>query len=754
MADGSRSAAPESLGVDAIALALGRHKRSVEMRAVKEAWPFQVRAGRGGKKRYYQPTLLPDDVRDALQRHRAITAAEALQPTTTAYRDGNSLGRKLAIADTVDAAVATRRREQGTATAAGLTGKRKARMDAKLELLQRLGAFAHNRGLRVCAAMDDFCDVYNSGAITVSVEVRQLAGGVVHPSTLRRWRKTLKEQGPAALAGNYGNRTGTGKLDTDQDLRHFVIGLLAEKPHISAKLVSEALDARFGDSGKALPDPRSVQRWLKKWKADNAETFQALTNPDAWKNRYMAGFGSLSENVTRACQLWMLDSTPADLQLEDGRYSLVGLIDVAWRGLRLYVTKTSTAEAVCQIMRRGILELGVPEAIKCDNGKDYVSDRVAGLLTSLEIEPRFSAPFSPWEKGNIERAFRTFSHSLLELLPGYCGHNVAEAQALRARESFADRLFKKNAVVELKLTAAQLQDFCDRWCRDYYAHQAHSGLNGDTPFQRFAQLRDVVRRVEDPRALDLLLGAGEMRTVTKKGLRVDRLTYIAPELAGVIGQQVLVRVDDADIGRAVVYHQEQFLCVAECPEVTGVSRREIAIESKAQQTKRVQQAKAELKAAKRKANTRDIAWEILDRKAQLHGNVASFPAPNVHHLTPALEAASEAADALDAEAAPLDAQPTTEAHVAEVAQLLRDESALDETAQDRFRRALRAQLAERNGERDDLGQRFLQGYRESSEYRGNWMVFESFGAGTFGLGDEYNALLPADAPFLSTQGVL
>ncbi|MGO1071923.1 hypothetical protein [Lysobacter sp. CA199] len=64
-----------------------------------------------------------------------------------------------------------------------------------------------------------------------------------------------------------------------------------------------------------LLNRQSGQRWLKKWKTDNAETFLALTNPDAWKNRHMAAFGSLTDGITRACQLWQLDSTPADLQL-------------------------------------------------------------------------------------------------------------------------------------------------------------------------------------------------------------------------------------------------------------------------------------------------------------------------------------------------------------------------------------------------------------------------------------------------------
>src|SRR4029079_11659914 len=126
-------------------------------------------------------------------------------------------------------------------------------------------------------------------------------------------------------------------------------------------------------------------------------------------------------------------------------------------------------------------------------------------------------------------------------------------------------------VVEIKLSAAELQDFCDRWTRDMYEQQPREGLNGQSVFQRVASWTGEVRRIGDQRTLDLLLaeapdGNGG-RTVTEEGIRVDRLTYIAPELHGLVGERVQVLYDERDVGRIVVYHREAFCCVAECPEV-------------------------------------------------------------------------------------------------------------------------------------------------------------------------------------------
>lgn len=715
-------------------------ERGVNKAAERGGWERRPRAK--GKGWEYRSASLPEATQRALEHQRAIAAANARQASPE-YQDGKVLARRMIIAESVDGAVQKRTREKGAIAAAGLSGKDRARMDARLDILTRLGAFALQRGTGICNAIEAFCDAYANDELAIPEDVREILDDSVRPRSIHRWRSELKKRGPAALAGNYGNRANSGAIESNDALRDFAIGLIAEKPHISAKLLHVAIEARF----KSAPDVRSVQRFMAKLKHERGEVLLANANPDAWKNRHMAGFGSLSDSITRACELWMLDSTPADLQLEDGRYNLVGVIDIAWRGFSLHVTKTSTADAVCQVMRRGILEWGVPEAIKVDNGQDYASNKVANLVTALGIEARFSAPFSPWEKGNIERAFRTFSHNLLELLPGYSGHNVAEAQELRAGASFADRLFKKNEVIELKLTAAQLQDFCDRWCRDYYMHESHAGLGGATPFQRYSQLRDVVRRIDDVRALDMLLGEGDLRMVSKKGIRIDGLTYIAPELGMVVRQQVLVRREESDLGRVVVYHDEKFLCIAECPEVAGVSRRDIAIEAKARQSAAISQAKKELKALGRKAKVRDLAFEILDHKRDLNASLSTLPAPNVIHMTPDLAAAAVAADALDAAMSPAPAaEVITLKHLADLGNVMRAEQAQDETAEDRFRRAC-AVLMKAEDERDDIERRFLKNHLHSAEFVGRWTVFESFGVSAFNLPDSYAALLPDGAAY-------
>ncbi|MDO5626652.1 MAG: Mu transposase C-terminal domain-containing protein, partial [Pseudomonadota bacterium] len=389
--------------------------------------------------------------------------------------------------------------------------------------------------------------------------------------------------------------------------------------------------------------------------------------------------------------------------------------------------------------------------VKVDNGRDYSSERYGALLRGLDIEADFSTPFSPWEKPHIERGFHTFSHGLLTLLPGYVGHDVAEAQSIRARKAFADRLFKKNEVISLHMTAADLQKYCDQWCEQLYAHEPHAGLDGMTPFQAAASLRDTVRMIGDVRALDVLMGAGRMCSVTKRGIRVDKLTYIAEELGALdVGTRVLVRRDDGDIGRIVVYYDDAFYCLAECPDMTGINRAEVAVAARQMAKAKAQEERRQMRASARRIDAATVYAKVLADKEAKNSTLAALPPPNVVHLTPQLAESARAADALDRWEAgapsPEQQAATTDAQM----RVVRDEHMQGDDGRERFEDAL--QKLQRRDALDDVTERRLQLYLTSAEFIALWQMLETEGAEWLGLSPDYNALLPADAPYHHHQG--
>lgn len=504
---------------------------------------------------------------------------------------------------------------------------------AKLAVLRAFEAFCADTE-RVVACEYEFCQAYANGEITVDPWVRKVLPKLSR-STLARCKKTVKSGEFTALAGDYkGNTTGT-IIDSQPLLREFVLGCIAKNPvKINARFMFQGMHQRF--PGWELPSLPTLRRWIDRWVAENQQSFALLKNPDDWKNRYMPAFGSYSDGIERANQLWELDSTPADLALVVGRRSdgspqlrrhhLVGCIDVFSRRGKLLLTPTSRAAAIAALIRACILDWGVPEAVKTDNGSDYKSIYIDQVFSSLGVVQNFCQPYSPEQKPHIERFLGSFSHGLAAQLPGYLGHDVATRKAIEAQRSFADRL-NRPELLDIPLPAEQFQAFVTAWCRDFYGNQPHQGLGGKTPNDvAFSSAQaNPPRRVADERVLDLLLAEGKNVTVQKKGIRVDGRHFVAPELGGRVRDRVHIRFT-GDAGRIAVFADQrcqQFICIAENPELTGLNRQEVARAAKAMAGAQ-RQAVRDLKAAAKSQGIEELPQELID--AARENAAATHPA--------------------------------------------------------------------------------------------------------------------------------
>lgn len=601
-------------------------------RARKDGWRTQKREF--GKGIEYHYTALPIEAQAAL-------LARELPPPASAPLPAPPPPNPERVFDPLVKA-------EGDARAAQIQGKARARMDAKLALLDEFNGLT---GQPLLAAIVR----YNAGERAPDHPARSLYKEVSVP-TIHRWRAQVQYFGLARVAGQYGNRKGTGLIDVQPQLAAALRGLLVETPHVRPGFAYEFLCARYQDSGVKLPRPATVARWLTNWKEENAELYCRLSDPDAWKSRYMLAWGDASAGIERLNQEWQFDSTPADLLLADGRHSLIGGIDVYSRRAALHVSKTSKSSAIAALVRRMLLAWGVPEKVKTDNGQDYTSHHLTRVFQALGIEHEKSAPFSPWQKPHIERFFRTFAHDLVEMLPGYIGHNVAEREQLRARQQFSDRLFVKNGTVELPgLNAEELQAFCDRWCAAYHA-RPHGGndMAGQSPLVKIGAWRDPIRTIADERVLDLLLAPAPgdgWRTVSKDdGVKVDNYAYLAPALGKYARQRVRVLYDpEGDLGQVWCFDDKGgFIAVAECPELRGLDRQELAARTKALQQQHVQEAAKTARKEAKAINLKTAVEEVQTARDAAANTLVAFPGPTAPHTTPALAGAAAALRGEDA----------------------------------------------------------------------------------------------------------
>jgi hypothetical protein len=703
----------EVVAIQEIAEAAGITKRGAELRAKREAWPFSEEPVRGGRRRLYPLDALPEDVQSAIRRHRAIDAinekaraddaAHQAERLEQLQREGEAFGAAVRAEAEADNEARRQAKQDGMKRFAALAtdDPKRLRAQARRWLVEATWDFRRRHGGDQMSARARFAEGVNAGDIDVPAHVqawlpRRHGRRSLTEATLRRWHYAYREGGLWALTDGYGSRKGHSKIESTPELYKLVLGCMLQHPHIQAKKIKAYVAATRPELD--IASVRAIQRFMKSWTEENAQLWTYLTNPDRWKNVFMAAVGSQTERVERLNQVWELDSTPGDWMLTDGRHSVVGVIDLYSRRLKLYVSKTSTASAVCQVFRRAALDWGLCEAARTDNGKDYVAEQFETVLRDLEVEHEICLPFASEQKGTIERAFRTMSHGILDLLPGFIGHSVAERKVIEARKSFADRVMTKGEAVEVGISSGELQVLLDKWTEVYH-HNAHSGLEDRTPFEVATSWRAPVRRIRDERALDALLAeVAGTRTIEKKGIRLDNHRFDSPALFEHVGRTAVIKRDEQDIGRVYVYVDGEFITVAECPELLGISRKERAAAAKHAQ-KRFLAAQAQQYKGFRKEVDSNIAQVVLEHQIETSRKVEALHRPSLDYTTEGLREAGRAARAFDAP----EAQPPSEAERSVQEEIARDLAAprvesLPQTARQRFQRWVRLQRRRAEGE--------------------------------------------------------
>jgi transposase InsO family protein len=684
---------PAQISSKQLANCLDISERAVHLRAQKGDWPRIFRRGKGGSSYVYMVSGLPEDVRAALMSgSRPALASAAAQA---------GLARARELADEEKAAQEARRhaKEAGLAAYERLPAARQKEAQARREILCARDAFISAARLPKKRGTLLFIREYQAGAIRLPEWIAPALGsrqGALSLSwaTLHRWERAFADGGLAALASGY---VATRETSIAVHMQDFIRGLLAKRPHLGLPTVHQALCARF--EGQAIPSQSALRRFTEKWRAENKGLILYLTSFDQWRNQRMIAMGQAAEQVERLNQVWEFDSTPGDIMLTDGRHCLIGVIDVYSRRAKLHVTPTSRSSAVAALTRRAILDWGVPEIAKTDNGSDYVSAHMVRVFESLEIEQVLCRPFHPEDKPHIERLFKTLLHSIFELLPGYIGHSVAERKQIEDRRSFAQRIMGQGQdPVEIKMSAAQLQSICDRWCDAVYHHNVHANL-GTTPTQMALNWTAPVRRIADERTLDILLSPAPdregTRLIGKDGIKVQGGTFIAAELGPHVGETVFVLLDALDYGGIYVFLMrpdgaKEFLCRAVDPARTGHDRAEIAAKGQAYQKEYMREGSKQLRRLSREAATERIGEEILSYRERQRANVREFPKRSETYSTPAMEEAARAvADIERVRRGPCPVAITAEqdrsaAELIDMAQARRDSRPLPATEQEKY----------------------------------------------------------------------
>ena len=596
-------------------------RQGVKAKALSESWPRRHRpSGRGGGK-VYPLEVLPDEAQSKIRRPAQPKPTQPAPADLASTQKEPNDKKRLFL---------------------GLGPDRRAMVEAKAEavVLWRYYKKRISREISIGDARKAFCTLWKAGQAGAEERAHK-ALRMLSVRSLYNWDRASSGEGRSERSGRPA-RSGAGRTrHPRQKYKDARLGSRYAGCPPACRI--EPPRARAGGAFFLLSAPPPVRPHHPALDETMEGEEQGTLRTPTRSGRCERSLRCLRRTGRRRCgslnALWEIDASMADVLLSDGqRHTILGIIDVWSRRVLLHVARTFPSSAVCTALHRAILAWGVPSAVRCDNGKEFISHHTRTALTDLGIEQKTAPPFQPERKPFIKRALGTFSHDLLELLPGFCGHDVSERQAIRSRRSFSAR-FGRGENAEGRLTPEAFQEFCDKWCA-LYTNRKHRGLGGLTPASSWI---GPVRMIEDEGALDILLSEpaqGGIRTVHKKGISVGGLWHVAADLGAYIGRRVRIRLDEGDAGKIFVFSEDAvFLCEAVCPERAGISRRELVQATRKVQGEMLHKAKKNIKAVSRAAGTSTIAAEILA------GVEASDEPPrrSIRALTPALEQAVRAA---------------------------------------------------------------------------------------------------------------
>ncbi len=537
-------------------------------------------------------------------------------------------------------------------------------------------------------------------------------------------RRAAAELAPAAPARPRGRPAGTGYFDLNPAVADAVMVTLARR-RISARNMMGLLRATFADA--EMPSRKTLQRFMTDYEERDQVFLASRRDPDLFKSRYRPALGRADASVTHAHEVWEIDTTKVDVHCTDGRKCIIGIIDRWSRRARYQIVESESGQSVRRMLIDTIIAWGVmPERLKVDNGSGYVNASVTSACETLGIVLDPCLPGHPEDKPFVERLFGTFMRERASLLPGFAGHNVAQAQALRA----AAKKKTGRAVIEPKVHSAALQEVINGWIDGEYHLRVHSTL-GMSPMEKWQRSPVEATAAPGEDVLRLALSAFvRTGTVTKRGVVWKGGRYWAAPLAPLVGRQISIRRDEEDLGALFIFDEDgAYICTAINHHRAGVPEQAFAMAAKADMDRHVAERNAVLAAAKRHYSVDKAIDGLLRAEAEAAGKIVHLAPRTARRDTAAMRSMADAPSpalpvpAMSREeiAAAMAAPPAAPASIHPAAGMAREAEALARTD------AVLA-AAGRGEPVDPAELARAEAHRRSGAYRAHKAMHESFGA--------------------------
>lgn len=383
-------------------------------------------------------------------------------------------------------------------------------------------------------------------AFTRQFNERNPPEDAISVSQLFRWQKKLKEGGPAALIDHRGGYN-KGRSSVPEEAWGYFYSLYMTQQKRGIQVCYDYTKAAFPD----IPGISAFRRRVKeipllvliKYR-EGEDAFRNATpcmerdktdirSNDIWysDHHHIDVFTRSPEGPGKICRLW-----------------LTVFFDARSNKVISYICREAdpNATVIKQCLKKGIETCGVPRELYFDNGKDYRSkffnrDFPMSIYNQLGIGQIYATPYLGRAK-TVERFFKTFEERFGKMFPTYTGKD-AKNRPEQMRIS-NEKIY--TYAVDTETFLSYLDEYIDTY---NHTPSRGSGLEGKCPDEIYYMNLDVKREITDRRALALLCGTFETRTVNRNGITFKGRTYASNALLPHYKEKVIVNYtpDNMDV---------------------------------------------------------------------------------------------------------------------------------------------------------------------------------------------------------------
>ncbi|MFI2025360.1 Mu transposase C-terminal domain-containing protein [Streptomyces olivaceoviridis] len=184
---------------------------------------------------------------------------------------------------------------------------------------------------------------------------------------------------------------------------------------------------------------------------------------------------------------------------------------------------------------------GVPEKVRVDRGKDFLSRTVTAAFDLLDVTVEDLPAYTPHLKGTVEGLNRAVESMFLVSLPGYARQPRPGKRASRPTDE----------------VLLGFEDFTARllaWTRWWNTEHRPAPLRGKTPLEAWQDDPTPLRDVPAADLWTFTLEDAGTRTLTTCGIRFRKRDYVGAWMTGQAGIRVRVRFMPHHDHRIEVYH--------------------------------------------------------------------------------------------------------------------------------------------------------------------------------------------------------